>query len=86
MSTKPMERFQLYISRDQRQTLEKLAQDSGQEMSELVREAIDRVYRTGRRVAEFDRALESTFGILKDRTGIHSGSQFQNRLRKRWDR
>ena len=86
MSTKQMGRFQLYITNDQRQTLQRLAKDRHQEMAELVRAAIDHVYRTGRTSREYQHALDQTFGILKSRKDIRSGIGFQNRMRKSWSR
>ena len=55
-------------------------------MAELVRHAIDRVYRTGRKVEEFERALDQTFGMLRKRRDIRSGVQFHDKVRRLWDR
>ena len=81
-----MERFQFYMTSGQRLTLETLAKARHQEMAELVREAIDRTYRTGRNTEAFSQALGETFGMLRKRSSIRSGIAYQDRMRRLWKR
>lgn len=81
-----MHRYQVYLNKDQRALLARVAAARGCSISELVREAIDTTFRKTPRGAGALRILNQTFGAWGGR--VISGERHVDRLRdgRRWHR
>ena len=76
-----MKRTQIYLTNEQWRDLSVLSADEHVPVSELIRRAIDRVYKHNGR-DDFDQALEAVTGMWKDRTDIGSTDDYVRSLRK----
>jgi len=76
-----MVRTQLYIDEDLHEHLRELARKQGRSLSELVREALRRVY-GGDDVGRRRQTLEEVAGLWRDRDEIGETSEYVRRLRK----
>ena len=80
-----MKRAQIYFDMSQWSLLKHLSKTFGEGISDLVRRAVDKSYRTGYNAEEFHRVLQTTAGLWKDRKGMRSGTLYENRMRKGWE-
>ena len=76
-----MIRTQIYLTDRQRAELAVIAEGSGKNQSEIIRQAIDQLIDENRR-ARKDKVLKEAAGIWKDRRDL---SDFKS-LRSEWDR
>lgn len=77
-----MERTQIYLTDQQASALDRRARASGRTRSDLIREAIDRVYLSAQAEREETlRTLQETFGAWKGRRP--GGKAYVERLRAR---
>lgn len=76
-----MVRTQLYLDEDMHARLRALAQKQGRTLSDLVREAVARVY-VPSDVDDRLATLEAVQGIWKDRDDISDSREYVRRLRK----
>ena len=76
-----MKRTQIYLTNEQWRELSVLSANESVPVSELIRRAIDHVYkRLGN--DDFDQALDAFVGMWKDRTDLGSTDDFVRSLRK----
>ena len=73
-----MKRTQIYLQDSQKKELERLAEQQGKALAEVVREAVDD-YISDKKLTTRD-ALEQAYGLWKERTDI-SSVQYQDQLR-----
>lgn len=65
-----MERTQIYLTREERQALRKIAERRKQTQSEVIRDAIDRYIKDQAEDVDAVDILDRTFGIWADYDGI----------------
>lgn len=75
-----MKRTQIYLTTEQWQTLQTQSQKERKTMAELIRFAIDKVYRQKKR-DNFKQALLNSAGIWSDRTDIETTDEYIRKLR-----
>jgi len=80
-----MVRTQIYLSEEQKRTLERLSAERGVSMAELIRDAVDRLLRE-ERSTNFEVALDKSFGIWRDRKDLQNSQRFLRSLREEWQR
>ena len=73
-----MERTQIYLSKDENAALERESRATGRSKSQLIREAIDRIYLNAKR-ADLLSALKRSWGSWRGRR--ESGAAWVERLR-----
>lgn len=78
-----MVRTQIYLSKSQKQALERLSTERGLSIAELIRTAID-CWLQEARSTSFEDTLEKTFGLWRDREDIRNSQSFVRALRKEW--
>ena len=76
-----MKRTQLYIEEDVFKTLRRISKERSTTISELVREALRKVY-TREQPADAEFILRETAGIWKDRKDIGSAEEYVRTMRK----
>ena len=76
-----MKRTQIYLTNDEWKVLRKRAKQEHATVSSIIRAQIDRVF-LERPAFDFDRALERTFGLWKDREDIPSTEPYLRQIRK----
>jgi predicted transcriptional regulator len=74
-----MTRTQIYLSEEETRALQREARASGRSKSQLIREAIDRVYLQANDSSKLIRALGASAGAWKRRTG--NGEAYVERVR-----
>lgn len=75
-----MKRTQIYLTFEQWQALQNQSQKERKTMAELIRFAIDKVYRQKKK-DNFKQALSSVAGIWSDRTDIETTDEYLRKLR-----
>jgi hypothetical protein len=76
-----MIRTQLYLDEDLHGRLRQVARDQGRTISELVRDALHRVYGGGEQERR-SRTLRAIEGLWKDRDDLDDGDGYVRRLRR----
>jgi len=76
-----MTRTQLYLDDDIHVRLTRMARQQGRTLSELVRDALVRVYGAGR-VEEQLRTLKAIEGLWRDRSDLEDTDSYVRRLRR----
>ena len=76
-----MTRTQLYLDDEMHARLSRLARQQGRTLSEIVREALVRVYGGARRSEEL-RTLEAIAGLWRDRTDLGGTDEYVRGLRR----
>ena len=76
-----MKRTQLYIEEDIFEALRRLSRERSVSISELVREALRKVY-VREKPADADFILKEAAGVWKDRKDIESAGQYVRAMRK----
>lgn len=76
----PMVRTQLYLDEEIHERLRETARRQGKTVSELVREALARIYGTGRADRELE-TLRAIAGLWKDRGDIGDSTEYVRSLR-----
>jgi hypothetical protein len=79
-----MVRTQIYLDERQKAQLDRLSAERRVTVSDLVRQAIDQ-YLGGDR-SGIGAALETSFGIWKNRDDIGKGLAYVRRLRREWEK
>ena len=79
-----MERTQVYIDPVLKNELQKIAEESGKSMSEIIREAVGRYIADNRQAAIEKLKLSSA--LWKDRNDLTDSAEYINDLRENWDR
>lgn len=77
-----MERTQIYLKRNHKEELQKMAKEKGTSMSELVREAV--VEYMARSKEESINKIANTKGLWADRTDITDSDSYINEMREKW--
>ncbi|MBI4668911.1 MAG: CopG family transcriptional regulator [Elusimicrobia bacterium] len=76
-----MKRSQIYLPAEQWHLLRALSLDFHQSVSELIRKALDRVYKKGRQ-PNFEEALNQMSGLWKNRRDLPSTQSYVRGLRR----
>lgn len=76
-----MKRTQIYLTFEQWRELAARSNQEHKSVAELIREAINKVY-PAKKKSDFEQAIDSIFGIWKDRTDISSTDEYIRSLRK----
>ena len=76
-----MKRTQLYIEEDVFKALRRISKERSTTISELVRDALRKVY-IGERPADTEFILRETAGLWKDREDIKSAEEYVRAMRK----
>jgi len=76
-----MKRTQLYIEEDIFKTLRRISKERAVTISELVREAVRKVY-IGEKPVDAEFILKEAAGLWKDRKDIKSAEQYVRAVRK----
>lgn len=79
-----MERTQVYLDRNEKESLKKLAEKKGKTMAEVIREAVGE-YLVREQESVLDKLTE-TRGIWKDRNDITDSDGFVREMREKWSR
>lgn len=80
-----MIRTQIYLDENQKQELERLSTERQISVAELIRTAVDQMLEEERiRTMAFDKALDKTFGLWKDRSDIEAAERFVRTTRQKW--
>ncbi len=75
-----MQRSQVFLRDDQKQSLSTIAARTGRKQSDLIRSGVDLIIeKEQQRVSDWKKALKQTRGMWKDRDGIDA---FQAEIRK----
>ena len=78
-----MVRTQIYLEESQKSKMEKICENLGISLGELIRQSIDELLK--KKVAvDFKGALENTYGLWKNRKDIGQGSLYVRWLREEW--
>ena len=80
-----MIRTQIYLNEEQKSTLEKLSEERGVSMAELIRDAVDRLLKE-EKSTNFEIALHESFGIWRNRKEMQDPKKFVRSLREEWQR
>jgi len=79
-----MVRTQIYLDERQKSVLERLSAQRGASVSDLIRHAVDQfIEKTS---IDFDKALEVSYGIWRDRSGMDDSSSYVETLRRDWEK
>lgn len=77
-----MERTQIYLNRNHKEELQKMAKERGASMAELVREAV--VEYIAKSKEESANKIVRTKGLWADRNDITDPDGYINEMRKQW--
>lgn len=80
-----MVRTQIYLSEEQKRTLERLSAERGVSMAKLIRDAVDRLLKE-EESTNFEVALDKSFGIWRNRKDLQDSQRFLRPLREEWQR
>lgn len=79
-----MVRTQIYLDQGQKAELDRLSAERRVSVSGLIRQAIEQFL--GRSPISFERALEKSFGIWRDREDIGKSSAYVRNVRREWEK
>lgn len=78
-----MERTQIYLDRNQKEELQKMARERGASMAELIREAV--IEYIAKSKEESVNKIAQTKGLWADRAEITDSDSYVNEIRKQWN-
>ena len=78
-----MVRTQIYIDDGQKAALDRLSAEKGTTVSGLIRQAVNQFL--GKVTYDFEEALDSSFGIWRNRRGLGESSEYVRKIRSEWD-
>jgi Arc/MetJ-type ribon-helix-helix transcriptional regulator len=81
-----MKRTQIYLPEDIWGKLKLASAKIHTSVSDLIRQALTKVYRSPKSKDEIESNLDETFGLWKNRKDIKSGLLYVRKLRKGWDK
>ncbi len=79
-----MIRTQIYLDEEQKRDLERLSNEEGSSMAELIRRAVSEYLKKSRQDNLLN-ALRESFALWKDRTDLEVSQDYVRKLRQEWE-